>query len=567
MRELNTKLSYDSHFINNDNKFCDRQSKTYFKFPSIRHKSEDVNTSDSFIQSGYKFSYEVDSPVKQIEFTKPSDLIRLNGLDGRKQTFDFSTAFNFSETKSDNLETGNNYKTIFTYSDPITNTVDYQLDICDFMDSAYSKNVNSRIHYSFLVLSALLLVVFFPFLCWFYVKHLTKSERIIVFRLGKRMKSKGPGWVFLLPICDRYHLITLDDQLVKIKPVSGGTKDEAVVEVTCSIIFYLLEPDYAFSTTNKSPIEIATTQTQLCLLSALTHLEWHYLEQGNAKVDLANETKGTLNSRCGPYGIHVKEVTIDNLVLLRPPPSHNPKSNIELVTKHLQQLSCVLLNNRGDKSLLKSPVSQLEIGQQQTVNLSTNSSKQTMSIPMATDTSDITTSNPTTTITTTNESSSIESTPPMMNNIQNQYSFKSFNTLSQLRFSHNHPALSKAITRAQGLLNSDIACQALERASLQLVISMQNKFMKDNLPALNSIENLGYILLYLDAGTGTVGSGCLPSNKQPPNVTLFIHIDDLIDVVEGRLDVLDAIASDKAFMTGSLSILSKMRHLLYMPPF
>lgn len=29
-----------------------------------------------------------------------------------------------------------------------------------------------------------------------------------------------PGWVFLLPICDRYHLITLDDQLVKIKPVS-----------------------------------------------------------------------------------------------------------------------------------------------------------------------------------------------------------------------------------------------------------------------------------------------------------------------------------------------------------
>lgn len=71
----------------------------------------------------------------------------------------------------------------------------------------------------------------------------------------------------------------------------GGTKDEAVVEVTCSIVFYLLESDYAFSITNKSPLDIVTTQTQLCLLSALTHLEWYYLEQGNAKIDLANETK------------------------------------------------------------------------------------------------------------------------------------------------------------------------------------------------------------------------------------------------------------------------------------
>lgn len=114
-------MSYDSHLINNDDKFCDRHAKTHFKWPLIRHKSEDISTSGSFIQPGYKFSYETDCDVKQIEFTKPSDLIALNGLDGQTQTFNFSTAFNFSQTKSVDQDASNNYKTIFTYSDPVTN--------------------------------------------------------------------------------------------------------------------------------------------------------------------------------------------------------------------------------------------------------------------------------------------------------------------------------------------------------------------------------------------------------------------------------------------------------------
>ncbi|KAH8863174.1 Stomatin-like protein [Schistosoma japonicum] len=563
MRELNTRLSCDSHLINKNIKFGYRHSKDNFKWPLIRHRSEDPNITNKFIQPRYKFSYETDSNVKQIEFTKPFDLLSLNSLGGSRQTFDFSTAFNFSECKSDTQNPGNNYRTIFTYSDPITTTLDFQLNIHDFTDNTYSKTVNSRIHYAFIILSTLLLIVFFPFLCWFYVKHLMKNERIIVFRLGKRIRTKGPGWIVILPICDRYHLISLDDQTIKIKPVSGGTKDEAVVEVTCSITFYLLEPDYAFSTTNKSPLEIATTQTQLCLLSSLTHLEWCHLEQGNAKIDLANETKGTLNSRCGAYGIYVKEVTINDLVLLRPPPTHNPKSNIELVTKHLQQLSCVLLNNHGINPLLQ-PEKWSEPQQHTDDNLSSNSLRtESLSVP-----SDIADSASTNLLSSTPLESEIPLTTrtTSADKVQKLHSSKAFDTLSQLRFSHNHPALSKAITRAQGLLNSDIACQALERASLQLVVSIENKFCKDNLPSMSSAVNQGCILLYLDAGTGHVGSGCLPLDKQP-NVTLFIHIDDLINVVEGRLDVLNAVESDKAFMTGSLTILSKMRHLLYLPPF
>lgn len=165
----------------------------------------------------------------------------------------------------------------------------------------------------------------------------------------------------------------------------------------------------------------------------------------------------------------------------------------------MHQLSCVLLNSRGDKPLIKPPTSQSNV-EQQIINLS-NGSEQANSTSMSCDTTDIISDSEITTTTITNESSSVETTP-LLNKVQKQYSFKSLNTLSQLRISHNYPALSKAITRAQGLLNSNIACQALDCASLQLVISMENKFVKDHLPLLNSVENRNFILLYLDAGTG-----------------------------------------------------------------
>ncbi|CAH8617990.1 unnamed protein product [Heterobilharzia americana] len=527
MRDLNSRFSDGSTLVN-DSKFRDHCSKGHFKWSFGRHKSKDINSFDTFISSRYVFSYEKESSVQQIEFSKPSELMDNNGLGGRKGTLDFGTAFSFSEDKSEDndLSIVNNYKTIFTYSDPI-------------MNDCHLVAINC----------------FFPFLCWFYVKRLIKSERIIVFRLGKRMKAKGPGWVFMLPI------------YVKIKPVSGGTQDEAVVEVSCSSTFYLMEPDYAFSITSKSPMEIVSTQTQLCLLSALSHLEWRHLEHGNAKLDLANETKSSLNTRCGLYGIQVKEVEIGDLVLLRPPPLDKQKSNSELVIKHLQQLSCVLLNTR-EKSSHFDKMSGLhsEEQQQQESEFLVNATSSQQSEPLSPANNILMASDVATTMTI-NESSSlpVESENPLiMNKSQKHHTYKSINSFQHLWLSHHHPSLSRAITRAQGLLNSDIACQALERASLQLVISSQCRLVKDNLPSLDLAENQGYALLYLDASSGKVGVGCVLQNKQP-NATLYIHIDDLIDVVEGRLDVLNAVESGKSFMTGSLPILTKMRHLLYLP--
>ncbi|VDQ00790.1 unnamed protein product [Trichobilharzia regenti] len=115
-----------SLLIDDDNyRFYDRRSKNHFKWSFGRHKSDNVNTSNAFIPPRYMFSYETtDSNVKHIEFTKPSELLYPNGGVGdRQETFDFSTAFSFSENKLDanDLDVANNYKTIFTYSDPICN--------------------------------------------------------------------------------------------------------------------------------------------------------------------------------------------------------------------------------------------------------------------------------------------------------------------------------------------------------------------------------------------------------------------------------------------------------------
>ncbi|VDQ09585.1 unnamed protein product [Trichobilharzia regenti] len=194
-----------------------------------------------------------------------------------------------------------------------------------------------------------------------------------------------------------------------------------------------------------------------------------------------------------------------DLVLLRPPPVNKQKSNIELVSKHLQQLSCVLLNTRDATSShfskmsagLSIPQQQQQQHQQQEETPSTGNtemiSKQSESLSSST--------------TITSGESTNSTTITAMTESQKQHHYKPVSTLQHLWLSQNHPSLSRAITRAQGLLNSDIACEALERASLQLVISTsssssQIKLTKDNLPLLDTAENLGYTLLYLDANSG-----------------------------------------------------------------
>ncbi|VDM03281.1 unnamed protein product [Schistocephalus solidus] len=95
------------------------------------------------------------------------------------------------------------------------------------------------------------------------------------------------GFVVLLPFVDQYHLIDLDDQHVDVKPVSGGTVDEAIVEVGCRVFFRIIDPEAAISRMSKRPDEVLIRKTQSSLLSALSRVKWADLTSGHVTTDVA----------------------------------------------------------------------------------------------------------------------------------------------------------------------------------------------------------------------------------------------------------------------------------------
>ena len=77
------------------------------------------------------------------------------------------------------------------------------------------------------VVGALLLV----FLLMISIKVVREYQRVVVFRLGRCIGTKGPGIVFLIPVVDRPVLVDLREQYLEIPRQTGITKDNAPISI------------------------------------------------------------------------------------------------------------------------------------------------------------------------------------------------------------------------------------------------------------------------------------------------------------------------------------------------
>ncbi|OON21047.1 SPFH/Band 7/PHB domain protein [Opisthorchis viverrini] len=437
--------------------------------------------------------------------------------------YEFPPAFEFTgntiwDTEADSSP---QYKTIFTYSElPVTGNflVDHEDPLGTHVREASSAGLSILLR----ALSLLLLILLFPFLCWFSIKHLSDNERLIVFRLGRRLKLKGPGFVLLLPFCDRHHLIRLDEQKLEVTSVQGGTEDQAVAELKCSLVYKLSDPDYAFLSTTEPPSKWLNTQAQLCLLSSLTRLSWKQLNDGGAKQDLVADAMSSLNLRCGAHGIIVSQMEILELHLIRPAPSPETVKKLKMSTiqKQLQAISSAFLHRGPTSSVPSKQTERTESVALTTVN----------ELPAA--------------------------LPPTQDNS------KVLNSPLDTSRSTRETVCNQAIARAQPFLNNDLACRALGRTTMQLFVS--SKAFSEPLPTVaNALDDDQLTLMYLDSRRGLAAMGALPT-EEPPTVTLYLTASDMSDVLNGRLNLMEAVNQKAAFMVGDAAVFNKLRHLLYL---
>lgn len=74
------------------------------------------------------------------------------------------------------------------------------------------------------------------------IKFVIEHERLVVFRLGRAVGTRGPGPVFILPVVDRFMKVDLRQQSIEV-PVTADTADNVTVDVT---LFFVVQVEDAY---------------------------------------------------------------------------------------------------------------------------------------------------------------------------------------------------------------------------------------------------------------------------------------------------------------------------------
>jgi len=156
------------------------------------------------------------------------------------------------------------------------------------------------------------LVVLFIIILFATIKIVTEYERLVVFRLGKFHKIKGPGLVIVIPMVDRVMKVGLRTVALDVPPQDVISKDNISISVSAVVYFRVIDPkravieveDFLFATSQMS---------QTTLRSTMGEFE---LDELLSQRDKINEKLQTLiDMQTEPWGVKVSNVEIKNIDL------------------------------------------------------------------------------------------------------------------------------------------------------------------------------------------------------------------------------------------------------------
>ena len=148
------------------------------------------------------------------------------------------------------------------------------------------------------------------------VRIVPQARAAVVERLGRYVRTQGPGVAVLVPFVDRMRpLIDMREQVVSFPPQPVITSDNLTVAIDSVIYFQVTDPRAAsYEIANYiQAVEQLTITTLRNVVGALN------LEQALTSRDSINtQLRGVLDEATGPWGIRVARVEIK---AIDPPPS------------------------------------------------------------------------------------------------------------------------------------------------------------------------------------------------------------------------------------------------------
>jgi regulator of protease activity HflC (stomatin/prohibitin superfamily) len=160
----------------------------------------------------------------------------------------------------------------------------------------------------FYILAIVLIVLFLASA----IRILREYERGVIFRLGRVIKTKGPGLIILIPIIDKMVKVSLRLVTMDVPAQDVITRDNVSVKVNAVIYFRVMEPTNA--TIEVENYLFATSQlAQTTLRSVCGQVELDELLAEREKIN--TELTNILDKHTDPWGIKVTTVEVKHIDL------------------------------------------------------------------------------------------------------------------------------------------------------------------------------------------------------------------------------------------------------------
>ena len=144
------------------------------------------------------------------------------------------------------------------------------------------------------------------------VRIVPEYRRLVLFRLGRLVGSRGPGIVFIVPIIDR--AVTVDLRILTLDvPVQEViTRDNVPIKVNAVVYFRVLEPSRSVVEV-ENPIVATSQLAQTTLRSVVGSVELDEVLSSREKIN--QELQTIIDDRTDPWGIKVSAVEVKELEL------------------------------------------------------------------------------------------------------------------------------------------------------------------------------------------------------------------------------------------------------------
>lgn len=144
------------------------------------------------------------------------------------------------------------------------------------------------------------------------IRILREYERGVIFRLGKLLRAKGPGLIFLIPVVDRMVKMDLRVVTIDVPKQEVMTRDNVPVTVDAVVYFRVMDPEAAVIKVEHF-LKATSLLAQTTLRSVVGQVELDELLAHREKIN--RTLQEILDRQTDPWGIKVTAVEVRDVVL------------------------------------------------------------------------------------------------------------------------------------------------------------------------------------------------------------------------------------------------------------